>query len=78
MKDFLGLSTTTWILIGILAVIASAVLGVLGLQLHHAEQEAAARQASAQQMQARQEAAKRLDQQEKDAIAHGQFNLLRN
>ncbi|MGF6874094.1 hypothetical protein [Paraburkholderia sp. MM5477-R1] len=78
MKDFLGLSATTWIVIGVLTLIASGVLGILWLQLDTAAQQAAARRAYAEQMQARQEAAKRLDQQEKDTIKRGHFDLLRN
>ncbi|WP_233849470.1 hypothetical protein [Paraburkholderia sp. HD33-4] len=78
MKDFLGLSATTWIVIGVLTLTASGVLGILWLQLDKAAQDAAARRAYAEQMQARQEAAKRLDQQEKDAIKHSHFDLLRN
>ena len=78
MKDFLGLSATTWIVIGVLTLTTSGVLGILWLQLDKAAQDAAARRAYAEQMQARQEAAKRLDQQEKDAIKHGHFDLLRN
>jgi hypothetical protein len=78
MKDFLGLSVTTWIVIGVLTLIASGVLGILWLQIDRAAQDAAARQAYAEQIQTRQEAAKRLDQQEKDAIKHGHFDLLRD
>jgi len=78
MKDFLGLSVTTWIAIGVLTLIASGVLGILWLQVDKAAQDAAARRAYAEQMQARQEAAKRLDRQEKGAIKHGHFDLLRN
>jgi uncharacterized protein HemX len=78
MRGFLGLSVTSWILIGVLMLIASAVLGILQLQVDKAAQEAAARRAYVEQMQARQESAKRLDRQEKDAIKQGHFELLRN
>ena len=44
MPKFWGLSSSTWVAIAVLALIASGVVGILTLQLQKAQREEAARQ----------------------------------
>jgi hypothetical protein len=79
MTKFLGLSLSTWIVIGILALIASGVGGILALQLQKEQREEAARQEYARLQQQRATEAAEINKKERDAIKKmPDFKLPRN
>ncbi len=76
---YLGLTVTTWIVIGILSMIAAGVLGIYALQLNKAQQEEAARQQFyAKQQQKAKEARDLYNKEQENIHKNQQFKLLRN
>jgi type II secretory pathway pseudopilin PulG len=79
MTKFWGLSPSAWVVIAILALIASGVGGILTLQLQKAQREEVARQEYARLQQQRASEAAAVNKREHDVIEKmPDFKLLRN
>jgi Tfp pilus assembly protein PilV len=79
MPKFWGLSSSTWVAIAVLALIASGVGGILTLQLQKAQREEAARQEYARLQQQHASEAAAVNKKERAAIEKmPDFRLLRN
>lgn len=79
MPKFWGLSSSTWVVIAVLALIASGVGGILTLQLQKAQREEAARQEYARLQQQHASEAAAVNKKERAAIEKmPDFRLLRN
>jgi Tfp pilus assembly protein PilV len=79
MPKFWGLSSSTWVAIAVLALIASGVGGILTLQLQKAQREEAARQEYARLQEQHASEAAAVNKKERAAIEKmPDFRLLRN